>query len=275
MSSTRLSDRNVLLQEAAALQQRGHHDGAVRALTRLLQAFPGDGEALHLRGVLALQQGRTDAAIADLRRAVKAQAGPLALANLGIALAASGAVEEAETVLRQAVGEAGDHPQAAYNLGHLLAGRGADEEAEAWLRAAVRQAPAYTRASCELAAMLLRSGRAPEARICLDEALRHAPDHPVVLLHLGLAARLLGDHAAACAHFQACRPALGPQRDLMLGLGASLQETGRLEDALDVYRAILAHDPAAYGDVLRALASGSHGCFDLRPSRMRTLLGLA
>ena len=188
---------------------------------------PDDGEALHLRGVHALQQARLDEAVIFLRQAVEAGAGAPAMVNLGIALAASGAVEEAESVLRSAVERDDGNPQAAYNLGHLLAARGADREAESWLVKAVGLAPSYTRATCELAALLLHDGRAPEARTRLHAALEHDPEHPVVLLHLGLAARALGDHATACRHFLACRAALGPQRELMLGLGGSLQETGR------------------------------------------------
>lgn len=241
----------------------------------LLGLDPDDGEALHLRGVLALQQARLEEAVLFLRRAVEAGAGASAMANLGIALAASGGAEEAENVLRRAVALDAGQPQAAYNLGHLLAARGADREAESWLARAVSLMPAYTRASCELAALLLRAGRAAEARARLDAALEHDPGHPVVVLHLGLAARALGDHAAACWHFLACRAALGPQRELMLGLGGSLQETGRLDDALAVYRELLVHEPAAYGAVLRALAAAPHGSFDLRPARMRALLGLA
>ncbi|MDA0218123.1 MAG: tetratricopeptide repeat protein [Proteobacteria bacterium] len=242
---------------------------------RLSVVSPDDGEAAHLRGVLALQQARLDESVPLLRRAVAAGAGASAMVNLGIALAASGAVEEAENVLCRAVERDDGNPQAAYNLGHLLAARGADREAESWLVKAVSLAPSYTRASCELAALLLRDGRAGEARARLDAALEHDPGHPVVVLHLGLAARALGDHAAACRHFQACRAALGPQRELMLGLGGSLQETGRLDDALAVYRELLVHEPSAYGAVLRALAAGPHGSFDLRPARMRALLGLA
>lgn len=275
MSRSNPPDRTLLLQEAVAMQQRGDPDGAGRVLDLLIEAQAGDGEALHLRGVIALQQGRADQAVTDLRRAVAAGAGPQALANLGIALAGTGDAREAEAMLRSAVCQVGDHPQAAYNLGHLLAARGADEEAETWLRSAVRQAPGYTRASCELAALLLREGRAREALACLEAALEHASDHPVVILHLGLALRMLGKHEAACARFRTCRPALGPRRDLMLGLGSSLQETGHLEEALAVYRDLLAQDAGAYGEVLRALAAAPHGCFELRPSRMHVLLGLA
>ncbi len=279
MTPAKTSDRAALLQAASTAQQRGDHDGAVAALDRLLRHAPGDGQALLMRGVLALAQGEAEAAVGYLRRAVEALVGehadPVALANLGIALASCGRADEAEQVLRQAVEQPGSPPQAAYNLGHLLAARGADDEAVTWLQAAVSAAPAYTRASCELAAAHLRAEEAARAESVLRAALAHDAEHPVALHHLGLALRMLGRHEEACACFQRARPALGPDRELMLGLGASLQETGKVEEALAVYRELLAVLPDAYGQVLRALSSASHGCFDLRPSRLRALLGLA
>ena len=275
MSAVHPPDRTAPLQEASAARQRGDHEAARAALDRLLRDAPDDGDGLHMRGALAIARGDATAAIADLRGADANGAGPLALANLGIALAAAGFAEEAESVLRRAVDDGGGQPQAAYNLGHLLAARGADDEAEVWLRAAVDAAPSYTRASCELAAVLLRSREASSAHAVLLAALGYDEDHPVVLHHLGLAERMLGNHEAACAYFRRARPAMGPDRDLMLGLGASLQECGHLEEALAVYRELLGALPDAYGQVLRTLSSAPHGCFDLRPSRLRALLGMA
>lgn len=268
-----MPNHEALFQQAAAALSRGATADAAAALDRLLAGTPDHGEARHMRGVIALQKGEADQAVTHLRHAARLQSGAAVLANLGIALAAAGHEQEAEAVLREAA--SAEHPQAAYNLGHLLATRGAKDEAEHWLRAALALEPGYTRASCELAALLMESARAVLARDVLEAAQRHAPGHPMVLLHMGLADRLLGRHADACVALGQAREALGPLPELMLGLGSCLQECDRMEEALEVYRALLAAAPDRYGDVLRALSSASHGCFDLRPSKLRQLLGAA
>lgn len=274
MTSDRRQGVDDLLRRAGAALQQGDGTAAQRLIDTALGQAPGHPAALHMGGVIALQRGRPADALPLLRRAVAAGAGPGALANLGIAAVQAGENEEGETALRAAVAAGAGNPQLAYNLGHLLQQTGRHEEAETWLRQATAQAPGYVRAWCDLGALLLEQGREDEAEGCFDAALQADPDQPVALYNKALLDQRRGRHAEACAGYERCRGRLPLTRGLALGHGACLQELGRLEEALVLYRELLAKDRAAYPHVLRNITTASKGLLDIRPSRMRALLRL-
>lgn len=274
MASNRDNDIEGLLRRAAATLQQGDGEGAARLAETALRQAPDHPAALHMRGAIALQLGRPTDALPLLRKAVAAGAGPGALANLGIAAAQAGEHAEGEAAMRKAAESGAGNPQLAYNLGHLLQQTGRHEEAEIWLRQATAQAPGYVRAWCDLGALLLEQGREDEAEACFDAALKADSDQPVALYNKALLDQRRGRHAEACAGYARCRGRLPLTRGLALGHGACLQELGRMEEALVLYRELLAKDRAAYPHVLRNITTASKGLLDTRPSRMRALLGI-
>lgn len=274
MHSHRVGSVEELLKRAGAALRGGNGAGAQRLVEQALAAAPEHPAVLQMAGVITLQQGRASDAVPLLRKAVAAGAGSGALANLGIAAAQAGEHEEAESAMREAVRTVGNHPQLAYNLGHLLQQTGRPGEAETWLRQATVLAPGYLRAWCDLGALLLEQGREDEAETCFEAALKIDPEQPVALYNKALIDQRRGRHAEACAGYERCRSRLPLSRGLAMGYGACLQELGRMDEAIAVYRDLLAKDRAAYPHVLRSMTTASKGLLDVRPSRMRVLLGM-
>ncbi len=269
------NDPDRLLQQATVQQQRGDLTGAMASARRLLARCPGHAKGQHMMGALLLQDGRPRDAIAYLRGAAAAEEGSGALVNLGIALFQDGQAEEAEAVLASAATAQPDNPHLAYNLGHLLQTVGRPGEAEVWLQRATQLAPGYLRAWCELGAVQVDLGNDARARASFETALTLEPEHPIALYDLALLELDCARFADAEARFAGCHPSLGSTRGMVLGWGLCLQELGRGDEAFVLYRDLLARDRDAYPLVLRNLTSVSKGLFDIRPSRIRALLGVA
>ncbi|NBC34614.1 MAG: tetratricopeptide repeat protein [Alphaproteobacteria bacterium] len=109
---------SALMDEAVAHQAAGPVEEAERLCRRVLEAEPGQAEALHLLGLIAGQRGAYEEAVDLIRRAIAAR--PEAAGfhlNLGVTLIRLRRPEEALAAQRQAVALAPQHGEAQYNLG--------------------------------------------------------------------------------------------------------------------------------------------------------------
>ena len=260
------------LETAAAELRAGRHGSAERRLKRILRSRPRDPIARHLLGLVHLARGEFGPAAHQLRLAVDHGAGTDAKVNLALALVADEQHGEAEQVLRAAAEHAPTHVGAAFNLGHLLRIAGNPGEAEEWLRRALVLDDTHGAARLELGLALMETGALDEARQCLVDALGQVPESEVAAINIAHIDRRLGRFEAAAERYRSLREAGVDDSDVDLGHASCLQELGRQDDALGLFRTLLEREPALYPRVLRVFTDSSRGVLPFRPSAVRALL---
>jgi protein O-GlcNAc transferase len=261
------------LMEIERLVAAGHHDRADRALDRLLAGAPDLAAGWHLKGTLALLRDDAGTAVRALERAADlAPRDPAIVSNLGIAHDKAGSVAAARAIFEGLVARMPAFAPGHLNLGVLVREQGDPEAAITHFRAAVRHQPGYAKAWLELARTLRGRRRLAEALACLA----HLGDGPEVCEERAECERARGDFAAAERSFRTSLAADPESIPARLGLGGCLQEQGRLDEALEVYREVLKRDPGAYSAVVKGLAAAAKGRLWLRPRELRgALLGPA
>jgi tetratricopeptide (TPR) repeat protein len=152
--------------------------------------------------------------------------------------------------------------EAQFELADVLHKAGALQEAEKAFRDVLAAVPSFGPAKLGLGAVLLALDRAEEAQELLAAAIAASVDPRLLAgLHcnLAIAHRRRHDFATALDHFEQSQKLDPARHDLDLARADTMQDLRRLEDALDLYRQILARDPAneaahsAYNDLLHRL----------------------
>jgi tetratricopeptide (TPR) repeat protein len=258
--------------------QRGHLEDAARLYQDVLAADPDHADALHLRGVVALQQGDSHQAVEWIGRAIARDPGVAAYhANLAEACRALGQLDRAVGCCRTALQLVPGYPEAANNLGMALLQQGHLEAALAQFRAAVRLRPDFAlacnnlgnalrlwgdtagalahfrqaaqldptlgEAHSNLGQLLLERRQPHEALAHCREAVRLRPGLAEAHGNLGNVLRDLGRLAEAKACYaEGLR--LNPSRTLLYNnMGQALQEEGHLDDAIAWYQRGLQMEP--------------------------------
>jgi protein O-GlcNAc transferase len=243
-----------LLAQAHAEHQAGRLEQAQAAYRAALEADPGNLDAEHMLGVIALQRGHPEEALVHFESVVARMPESAAAHNsLGEAQRRLGRGEAALASLSRAV-ELDPHlGEAHYNLAGLLRSLGrAPEAIEAYRRFLAINSD-YPDAHLGLAAALRDAGNLDEALASAQRALALDPEAP--RLHLAVA-NLLRERGYADEAAAAYRAAL--QRDPRLvealnNLGNVLRERGRVDEALACYERALTVKP----DFAEALLNGA------------------
>jgi tetratricopeptide (TPR) repeat protein len=214
------------VQQALALHQQGRLTEAEAAYQAVLEQQPGQFDALHFLGVIALQNGQTLRAIDLITQALaRDRSNAFAYSNLASAYQKLGKYPEAIVRFERALALRPDFVEALSNLGNTL-----------------RDA-----------------GRREEALTHYNRALALKPDRPDVLANRGNVLRELRRFDEALGDFDRGL-ALDPQSAVLLFNRANvLFDLGRFDDALADYDAALAIAPdyclaiSHRGSTLRAL----------------------
>uniref|UniRef100_A0A672IKJ1 dolichyl-phosphate-mannose--protein mannosyltransferase n=1 Tax=Salarias fasciatus TaxID=181472 RepID=A0A672IKJ1_SALFA len=195
-------------------------------------------------------------------------------------------VEEAERYYRKALETNPQHNRALFNLGNLLKSQGKEKEAEALLKDSIHFGPHFADAYSSLASLYAEQKRLAEANEvylkgienCPDssdlhnnygvflvdagkgelaaahyqQAVRLKPAHYVAMVNLGRLLRSSNENEEAESWY---KRALQVTRkvDILTPLGALYYNTGRYEEALQVYREAAALQPDST-DIWLALA---------------------
>ena len=198
------------LVEAFGLHQRGRLAEAAQRYEAILRVAPKLFDALHLRGVVALQQGDAATAARLIGQAVKIDArNPVAQGNLGAAQARLGRLGDAVAAFERAIALAPNQPDAHANRANAL----------------------------------VELGRPAQALEAYDRALALRPDHAEALAGRATAMRALGRPAEALAAAEAAlarRPDLAEAHNAR---GTALFDLGHAEDALAAYDQAIARNP--------------------------------
>jgi tetratricopeptide (TPR) repeat protein len=237
-----------MLEEAFALHTQGKFAEAERAYAELLRRQPGNFQALHLYGVLALQRGQTERAIELLRQALKLEPRqPLAHRDLGNALQQLRRFEEALASYDKALALKRDLADAHSNRGIALASLQRLDEALSSYGRAIALKPDYAQAYNNRGTVLSDLQRPAEALADFTKAIALDPlyakafnNRAGVLAELGRHEEALQDHERAIA----CHPEIA---DSHAKRGGLLIVLARARDALESYDRAIALDPNLSG----------------------------
>lgn len=194
--------------------------------------------------------------------------------------------EEAERYYRKALDTNPQHNRALFNLGNLLKSQGKEKKAEALLRDSIRFGPHFADAYSSLASLYAEQRRFAEANEVYVKGIEHCPDSSDLHNNYGVFLVDTGEGELAAAHYQQAvrlkpahyvamvnlgrllrssnenreaeswyKRALEVTRkvDILTPLGALYYNTGRYEEALQVYREAAALQPEST-DIWLALA---------------------
>jgi len=265
------SPATALLNQAVAQHQAGNLDEAGALYRQVLQQVPGQFDATHLLGVVALQRGdlttaeklivqalavkprdpaalnnlgtalmrakRLDAAREQFERAAKAQPGFVgAQSNLGSVLRQLGRIADSVAPLKRAFAGDAKSAEIADLLGASLIDTGDSRGAVAVFETAVKARPRDAQCWLHLAIASQMAGNAKRALEAANESLVLAPNAVKALGARGQALASLGDAAGARDAF-ATGVRVAP-RDAVAqhNFGVFLREQGELEPAIERLR---------------------------------------
>ncbi|XP_047431445.1 protein O-mannosyl-transferase TMTC1 [Mugil cephalus] len=194
--------------------------------------------------------------------------------------------EEAERYYRKALDINPQHNRALFNLGNLLKSKGKEKEAEVLLKDSIRFGPHFADAYSSLASLYAEQKRFAEANEVYLKGIENCPDNSDLHNNYGVFLVDTGEGELAAAHYQQAvrlkpahyvamvnlgrllrssnenkeaetwyKRALQVTRkvDILTPLGALYYNTGRYEEALQVYREAAALQPDST-DIWLALA---------------------
>lgn len=235
----------------------GRRQEAGALYRQVLEADPGNADALHLMGMLLADSGDLAAAERWVRRAIAAcPSVAMFHNNLGNILRAAGKAAEAEDCYRRAIELEPAYAEAYSNLGNVLQETGRLKEALAHYDHALRLQPECAEAHNSRGNALRLCGRRQEAVEAIEKALALRPEYAEAWVNLAAVRRELGQLESAEA---ACRRALqlNPQlAEAHANLGAILLERNRLVEAERACRRAISLKPElaeAYANLAAAL----------------------
>ncbi len=218
----------------------GDLKGAERHYRSVLSQDPGNGDALNLLGVVAMQSGRPAEAAGLVGRAVQLDSRrPDFHFNLGMAYIGLRSRDEAIKCFRQAAALRPDYADALINLGNLLLNAGEMDEAEACYRKAARVAANNPMVHSNLGNVLLARKAAEPAVTSFRRALKLKPDFAEAHNGLGSALYMTGRLDEALESFRAALGCNPDYAEAYSNLGSIHFDQDRLDDAeADLYKAI-------------------------------------
>lgn len=209
---------------------------------RVLEAAPGQPDALHLLGVVLMQTARAADGFGLIRQAIGQRPDAVDMrSNLGRALRAAGRPAEAAAVLRQTTALAPDHAELWGELGALLGALGEYVTAIPPLAHAHALAPGDAATAGRLAQLrhrrgrdLLNAGRDREAGIELASAAALAPADADLRTDLAVSHYRTGRLAEAVASLRAALALHPGHAEPLANLSSVLERLGRLPAAVRV-----------------------------------------
>ena len=226
----------ALLNQAVAHHQAGRLDEAEPLYQQALQHMPGQFDATHLLGVIALQRGDLATAETLIVQALAAKPkDPAALNNLGTALLRAKRLDEARELFERAVKAQPAFVDAQSNLGSVLRQLGRMSDSVAPLKRAFAGNAKSAPIANLLGASLLDTGDGRGAVAVFEAGVKARPRDAQTWLHLAIASRMAGNARRALEAADTSL-ALEPNASRALGLrGQALADLGELAAAREAF----------------------------------------
>ncbi|XP_066175868.1 protein O-mannosyl-transferase TMTC1 isoform X1 [Sylvia atricapilla] len=175
-----------------------------------------------------------------------------ALFNLGNLLKSQGKKEEAVILLRDSIKYGPEFADAYSSLASLLAEQERLKEAEEVYKAGIENCPESSDLHNNYGVFLVDSGSPERAMSHYRQAILLSPAHHVAMVNLGRLHRSLGQNKEAEVWYKRALK-VSRRAEVLSPLGALYYNTGRYEEALQVYREAAALQPSSR-DIRLALA---------------------
>jgi tetratricopeptide (TPR) repeat protein len=264
------------LKAAFQHHQAGRFERAAFLYRKILNKAPGNPDALHLLGLLALGEGRAERAVQLIGKAVRMLPNfAEAHSNLGNAQRAAGRPVEACGCYRRAIAAQPDFALAHNNLGCLLSEKGDFAAALTSCQRALELAPDLAEAHNNLGNALRGLGRFEEAAAALHRAAQLEPDSAARQTNFGNVLADLRRFEEAVKRYRRAielNPGFVPAH---FGLATRLRLSGDMEAAVESYRTALSLSPGqplVWNDLGRALRALGH--FDEAVGAFRRALAI-
>lgn len=232
--------------EALNLCQRGDFLRADGLCAEILRVQPAHFDALHLRGLMALERGDAALGFDMIRRSLELNPNqPPAYSNLGNGLLKAGRAEEALDCFDAAVQLKPDYMVALYNRGNALRELGKFNEALSSYERALRLKQDYFPALNQRVRVLLDLNRAEEALASSLEMIRLSGESFEARLNCGDSFARLQRFAEALEAYDKALSQTPDSAGALLCRGNALQALGRFEDAVFDYERALSLDSAS------------------------------
>jgi predicted O-linked N-acetylglucosamine transferase (SPINDLY family) len=232
LSEPTTQDNAALLASALGHHQAGQLAEARALYAQILQAEPGNPDALHFLGLLACQLDQHDAGLALIEQSISAYPNAIYYNNFGNMLREKGRLDEAIAGYRRAVALQPDYPEAHNNLGNVLREARQPDAAMRSCAQAIALSPGYAEAYNNLGNALLDMGDFDAAAASFRKALAIRPDYAEAHSNLGNVLSAQQQPDAAIASYRAAvtiNPAL---RTAHQSLGVLLKARGDKEAAI-------------------------------------------
>ena len=211
----------------------------------------------------------------NIRRKRRTLENAAELIEEGLRCYQGGDKQGAEKKLRAACAISPSVPQAHYNLGYFYSLEERWHEAETALLKAIEYQPDYSRALFTLAGVYMALGRLDRAQEKFLASERLTPDDLDVQLNLGILAIRAGRREEALDRLDRCIDAEHSTDTARFHRAIALQDLGRLDEALVLYRTLVAGKTADWRQpILNAIVTRPKGRFPLSQSRLAEMLGL-
>jgi protein O-GlcNAc transferase len=234
------------LNQAVALHQAGRLDEAESLYRQIVKQVPGQFDATHLLGVIALQRGDLANAEALIGQALASRPkDAAALNNLGTTLLRARRLDEAREQFERATKAQPAHVDAQSNLGNVLRQLGRVAESVAPLKRAFAGNPKSGAIADLLGASLLDTGDGRGAVAVFESSVKARPREVRAWVHLALASQMAGNGQRA---LEAADAALAITPGEPRALGARARALASLGDAAGAREAFLQSVRAAPED---------------------------
>ncbi|NWH63477.1 TMTC1 protein, partial [Geococcyx californianus] len=166
-----------------------------------------------------------------------------ALFNLGNLLKSQGKKEEAVILLRDSIKYGPEFADAYSSLASLLAEQERLKEAEEVYKAGIENCPESSDLHNNYGVFLVDTGSPERAASHYRQAIHLSPTHHVAMVNLGRLHRSLGQNKEAEAWYKRALK-VSRKAEILSPLGALYYNTGRYEEALQVYREAASLQPS-------------------------------
>ncbi|KAM6153844.1 protein O-mannosyl-transferase TMTC1 isoform 3-T3 [Erethizon dorsatum] len=223
------------------LKDQGRNREAIYHYRTALRLYPRHASALNNLGTLT-----RDAAEAKRCYQRALQLHPQhsrALFNLGNLLKSQEKKEEAVALLKESIKYGPEFADAYSSLASLLAEQGRFKEAEEIYQAGIKNCPDSSDLHNNYGVFLVDSGSPEKAVAHYQQAVTLSPGHHVAMVNLGRLYRSLGENSVAEKWYKRALQ-VARKAETLSPLGALYYNTGRYEEALQVYREAAALQPS-------------------------------
>lgn len=210
----------------------------------ILVEMPGQFDALHMLGVIALQEGRAGDAQLRILHALRSRPDDVpALANLSAAYLRDRKLQEAVHAAERAIALEPESTDALINLGTALHELGRVKEAVAPLESARAIIPGSSIVSNLLGACLMKMGDVDAAVDAFEAGTSAAPTDAEAWSNLAAALNQLSEYDRALACAQKAIELRADSSSALAAQAASLLELGKVDEAIASYREAIKHNP--------------------------------